>query len=248
MPIFARRRLGKMLDDLARHLDGAKTSDLQTRLEHRDTQNALSAEAELAMLWAIFQVADLEVEPQIEGSSKRPDAYSKTLFSSAPAIIEITGPSDDTFSGKDIMDRAANKMVSFADQVRKRAGRHLHFEFLEKSYWKDHRFHRERCVKRDFKLTPHIEHTLREWIFRSNPPEPQTIRITDNAIDVVVSWHVKEVLPTNRTFCRMPAVAYDLEDNPIYKALREKRKQLTKVRSDTLRKAYPSGSGTAHIW
>lgn len=47
MPIFARRRLQAMLDDLGRLLTPAKQADLLARLEHSDTGKVLSAEFEL---------------------------------------------------------------------------------------------------------------------------------------------------------------------------------------------------------
>ena len=206
------------------------------RLDHRDTQNSLGAEVELALLWAMSQVADLEVEPEIDGSSKRPDAYSRSLFSSLPAVIEITSLSDDSFSGKDIMDRAANIMVAFADRVRNGAGQHLHFEFKDESYWENHRLHRKPCVSRDFELTPFIENALKAWLSRSLPPDPRGIRINDGSVDVVIKWRDYKVLSIGRTFCRAPPIAYHLEDNPIYKALKAKRdRQLTKISNGTLK-------------
>jgi hypothetical protein len=44
MPIFTRRRLQAMLDDLGPRLTTPKAADLHPRLEHVDTQAALAAE------------------------------------------------------------------------------------------------------------------------------------------------------------------------------------------------------------
>jgi len=233
MPIFARRRLRAMLDDLSAHIDSAKAKDLLSRLEHRDTDLALAAEAELSMLWAISRVAQLTVEPDLSGSPRRPDAFSDDLFKSAGAVIEVRALSDHSFSGKQAMDRTANIIANFADQRRKGAGQHLRFEFMERSYWTK-RFHRERCVDPDFELTPCIKRHLREWITPTNWPKPNHIRITEGKTNVVVSW-VERTSLHFRVFCTMPSVAYDLEDNPIYKALKKKARQVKGAKTGTLR-------------
>ncbi len=218
MPIFARRRLKSMLDELTTHIDAAKAKDLLRRLEHIKTDDALAAEAELSMLWAISRVAHLTAEPKLPNSSRRPDALSDNLFASAAAVIEVRALSDDSFSGKKDMDRTANIIAGYADQLRKRAGRHLYFEFFDRSYW-NKRFHRERCVDPAFELTGQVKRLLRQWITAKDWPATDRVRITEGKTDVVVSWR-KAVSLDFRTFCQMPPVAYDLEDNPIYKALK----------------------------
>jgi hypothetical protein len=142
MPIFARRRLQAMLDDLEPRLTHAKAVDLLVRLEHRQTDQAISAEFELALLWAVAQVADLTVEPKIPGAA--PDGLSNDLFRSGSAIIEITALSDDTFSGEKVMNRAANIIAQFADRVRKGASKHLFFAFGARGYFEGGRYRRVR--------------------------------------------------------------------------------------------------------
>lgn len=220
-----------MLTDLSEHLNSAKFNDLKARLFHSDTKTALAAEGELSVLWAIANVAHLEPEPVLP-TGHRPDALSNDLFRSQPSIIEVRALSDDSFSGKEAMDRTANIIASHADQLRGGAGRHLYFEFDERSYWTK-RYHRERCVDPAFKLTPAIEKKLRDWITAEDWPAP-AIRINEGKTDVVVSWK-KSTGPLFRTFCRMPAVAYDLEENPIFKALKKKNKQVKGASAGTLR-------------
>lgn len=243
MPIFSQRRLKVMLEELSRLLDDAKYNDLKASLEHSNTKTALAAEAELSMLWAISRVADLDPAPTLP-DGRKPDGRSKHLFGSGPAIIEIRSLSDDSFSGKEAMDRTANIIANYADRLRKRAGNHLYFEFNERSYWKhrynrklkrqQNRFHRERCADPAFKLTPDIEKQLKAWITAADWPNPPAMRITTDKTDVVVSWK-KSTVPLFRTFCRMPPVAYDTEDNPVYKALEEKSDQIKSTPDCTLR-------------
>jgi hypothetical protein len=243
MPIFSQRRLQLMLAELSSLLDAAKYNDLKASLEHSNTKTALAAEAELAMLWAISRVAHLEPGPTL-ADGRKPDGLSNDLFASQPAIVEIRALSDDSFSGKEAMDRTGNIIAGYADRLRKRAGHHLYFEFNERSYWKqryhpkrkrlENRYHRERCADPAFKLTPDIEKQLRAWITAPDWPNPPAIRITTAKTDVVVSWK-KATVSQFRTFCRMPPVAYDLEDNPVFRALKEKSDQIEATPAGTLR-------------
>jgi len=104
---------------------------------------------------------------------------------------------------------------------------------MERRYW-DKRFHRERCVDPEFHLSPDIKKELREWITADNWPTPDRIRISEDKTDVIVSWH-KSTVPQFRVHCRMPPVAYDLEDNPVYKALKKKVSQVKEAGDRRLR-------------
>jgi hypothetical protein len=234
MPVFTRRRLQTMLNDLGPRMTVATATDLLARLEHKDTQSALAAEFELALLWGISRAADLQIAPGFPDSRKRPDALSADLFSSGPAAIEITALSDDTFSGQADMNRAGNIMAQFSDRMRKGASEHLYFEFQEQNIRSDGRNRRIRRVTKDFALSPALEAHLRAWLLSSDWPNPAAIRLTDERVDVVVRWK-QYVHPLFRTFSSMPAVAYDLEDNNISKALQKKERQLSDVPAGVLK-------------
>lgn len=222
-----------MLDELSSFLDQTKRNTLVNQIELLDTSPALAAEAELSMLWAISKVAQLSAEPILPNSSHRPDAWSDDLFVSGPAVIEVRALSDDNFSGKEAMDRTANVICGYANQLRKKAGEHLHFAFSERSYF-DKRFHRERCVDPNFTLTEHVKKLLKYWIMADDWPGSAPLRIIEGSTDVVVSWH-KKIFRSSRVHSTMPPVAYDLQDNPIYKALKKKTKQVRGAPSGTLR-------------
>jgi hypothetical protein len=84
------------------------------------------------------------------------------------------------------MDRTANIISGFADRMRKGAGRHLYFQFNDRSYYREYGFHRERRVDPAFQLTPGIKTQLRTWIKAADWPNPQVIRITDGNTDVEI--------------------------------------------------------------
>ena len=131
------------------------------------------------------------------------------------------------------MDRTANIIANFANQLRKGAGQQLYFDFFERQYW-NRGFRRERCVDRNFQLTPEIRDRLRAWIKAPDWPNPESIRIEHGKTDVLISWR-KATVPLFRTSSRMPPVAYDFEDNPIYDALRSKARQVKGGMPGTLR-------------
>ncbi|MGE4088358.1 MAG: hypothetical protein AB7F93_09760 [Immundisolibacter sp.] len=62
-----------MLDDLSDRMDLAKLSDLRARLESKRVDQALPAEMELGVLWALSKLGEVEIEPEWFGA-RRPDA------------------------------------------------------------------------------------------------------------------------------------------------------------------------------
>lgn len=225
MAIFSRRRLQNMLDVVGAQSTAEQANDILNRLENRSEKSSLAAEIELGLLFTLSQVAHVQLHPELETTKRRPEAYSQNLFSSGPAFIEVTALSDDTFSDKDKMERAANIITQFSERTRSNARQHLHFSFREKSGYESGKFRRYRLISSNFQLTPKIEVELNDWLRRNDWPTPRAIRLTDDNIDVVIEWR-KSVHPEGRTYSSMPALAYDLEDNPVYKALQKKRSQL----------------------
>src|SRR5690349_2963562 len=100
MPLFARRRLQSMLDTLAGHLEVAKLKDIHARLESKRVDQALPAEVELGVIWALSQMGAVEVEPSWFGG-RRPDVFTAELFET-PAVVEITALSDARLAQEDV--------------------------------------------------------------------------------------------------------------------------------------------------
>ena len=68
-----------MLNDIVPLIDDQKARDLLARLEKDKVEQALPAEMELAILWALSRIGDLDIEPEWWGDNKRPDAYTEHL-------------------------------------------------------------------------------------------------------------------------------------------------------------------------
>ncbi|RYG00735.1 MAG: hypothetical protein EON94_08985, partial [Caulobacteraceae bacterium] len=83
-----------MLDALAPRLGSEKARDLHRRLTDKRVEQVLPAEMELALLWALADLGDMDIAPDWWGDAKRPDAYSEDLVPGLPTVIEITSLSD----------------------------------------------------------------------------------------------------------------------------------------------------------
>ncbi|SFM04134.1 hypothetical protein SAMN03159423_5011 [Bradyrhizobium sp. NFR13] len=241
MPVFARRRLQAMLVDLAALTSKEKCHDLLRRLEHKNAKDALAAEVELSLLWAISKVAHLEIDPELPNTASRPDALSNNIFLNAPAIIEITAISDDAFSGKTDMERVADIISHFCNRIRKGVGSHLYFEFLEGKSRENGKIRRVRRVSSKFELTKEFETNLKDWVNAYDWPKIP-IRLTDDTVDVVIQWK-ENVHPHGRTFSSMPAVADDIEDNPVFKSLQRKERQVSRTPEGTLKCIFLGDAG-----
>src|ERR1700744_1940256 len=125
MPIFGRRQLQRMLDELGPHLGRSKALDLLKRLENDDPGKSLPAEYELAFLWAISQIAHIEVDKKLAG--RTPDIYSEDLLPTGPVAADVTAPSDEVLADEAVMQRAANIIDAFCDRIVKGARSHLHY-------------------------------------------------------------------------------------------------------------------------
>lgn len=157
MPVFTRRRLQSMLNDLAPRLDAAKGKDLLQRLGNKRVEQALPAEMELGLLWGLLKLGDVEVEPAWFALGSLPDAYSELLFAPRPADIEIAAISDASLAQEDEMRRTASLLCEAANRIRRGEGHHLHFQFGEESGYTPQGYVRRRKVDPEFKVTDELE-------------------------------------------------------------------------------------------
>tara|TARA_A100001391_G_scaffold201420_1_gene188389 strand:+ start:4009 stop:5355 length:1347 start_codon:yes stop_codon:yes gene_type:complete len=235
MPLFARRRLATMIKDVQSFATASKINNLVTDLELPDTKKALAAEAELAIVWAVSQRCHCFPEPKLS-NNREPDLISNDLFPSGPAIIEVRAVSDYSFSGAEAMNRTANIIVNYADQIGDKLGKHLYFTFRDHSGWdKSGKFFRRRCVDPQFRLSKDFKHKIREWVKADNwSRSNNTLMLQHGETHLQIEWR-SIAHPHGRTFCSMPALAYDIEKNPIYRALSKKLPQIRSAPHGTLR-------------
>ena len=226
MPIFGRRQLQQMLDDLGPWLDCGKAKDLLNRLENERPNQSLPAEYELSISWAVSKIATLEIDRP--AGSRTPDIYSPDLLASGPVIADIAALDDFTLSGSDAMRRACNIINAEADRLLNGSSSHLHFTFREKSGYERSKhgrtqFFRRRLVRRDFQVDADLRRELRGWLANGRPSQP--LSWNSPVLSVLIEWR-EFVHPLSNYFCAMPSLAYHVKENPLYAVLRLKSKQL----------------------
>jgi hypothetical protein len=112
MPIFGRRQLQRMLDELGPWLDCGKAKDLLNRLENEKPNQALPAEYELSISWAVSKIATLEIDRP--SGTRTPDIYSPDLLPSGPIIADVAALDDFSLSG--------DRLSSFGHDIEKSFG------------------------------------------------------------------------------------------------------------------------------
>jgi len=73
-----------MLNEIGPWLDRGKAKDLLNRLENEKPNQALPAEYELSISWAVSKIATLEIDRP--AGSRTPDIYSRTC---SPAVQSL---------------------------------------------------------------------------------------------------------------------------------------------------------------
>ncbi len=238
-----------MLDQLDPWLSSSKAKDLLRRLRSENPDQSIPSEYELALTWGVSRVAALEIEKP--AGAKFPDLFSADLFGSGPTFVEVTALSDAPLSDEVAMKRAANIISNYCNSIRGGSGRHLVFQFLEKSGNETvirkgrsySTFVRRRLITRSFDLDDTLRELLRRWLTQSATLPALTLR--SKHIGVVITWQDRPHERV-RAFSLMPSEAYDLRDNPLYRALKDKeRSQLRNVPPGVRRGIFLGDAGCA---
>lgn len=225
MPIFARRRLQAMLIDIAPLLDDSKTRDLLRRLENKRVDQVLPAEMELALLWGLARVGDLEIEPGWWESANRPDASSKVLIPGETSVIEIAAPNDNAIGGEEAMDAVALRFSAAASRLRKGVGDYLYFSFGQESGYEEGTYYRRRLVPLDYELSDSALQRLATWI-NGGDLETTPLRIVEPGLDVAIEKRSHKQERYHNVWSAMPPETHSIKDNPLYTLLDRKRSQL----------------------
>jgi len=244
MTIFARRRLQSMLSELAPALGADKGRDILMRLNDRkQVDQALPAEMELALLWAIHSLGDLEVEPEWWGDSRRPDAIIEMLVPGRIAAIEIAATTDNAISGEEDMDAIAVQISEAASRARKGAGDHLYFRFREENGYVDGRYVRRRLAPRGMKLNDAQVVAITAWV-KSDDCLRMRLRLEAKGLDVEVEHTERKQIRYHNIWSTMPPETHSLEDNPLFDLLVRKARQLRAAVPGTLRILFVADVGS----
>ncbi len=233
-----------MLDQLAPVLVEGKGKDILGRLNHpKNVEQALPAEMELALLWAIHSLGDLEVEPEWWGDSKRPDAITDTLVPGRTVAIEIAATNDNAISGEEAMDAIALQVSAAADRAEKGVGHFLYFTFREESGYLAGQYIRRRLAPKGFMLPETLSKTVQDWV-SSGRSERERLRLQSTGLDVEIERKAYRQTRYHNIHSSMPPETHSVDDNPLYDLLRRKKRQLKAAAPGTLRKIFVADVGS----
>lgn len=233
-----------MLNELALHIDERKARDILNRLEKNKVDQALPAEMELAVLWALSRIGKLEVEPDWWDDEKRPDAYTEHLIIGEPAAIEIAVHSDNSISGEQAMDGVAIRIGEFASSLEKGLGDHLHYFFAEESGYNSGSYFRRRLAPINYKLSDNARSRIESWV-TAGAPVGSKIHLVEPDLNVQIERTSRRQIRWHNAWSTMPPEAHSVENNPLYELLRRKLKQLKAARPGTHRFIFICEAGSS---
>jgi hypothetical protein len=222
-----------MAEDISPALNADKQTELRRRLTSPKVDQVLPAEMELAILWGLNQLGEIEVEPELQESNQRPEARSEFLFSGQNTYVEVAALSNASLSGEEDMSRISSQISQFANQIQRGLGKHLFFTFNYALEHKDKRISRRRMANPKFILTEEVKDLVRSWL--ALPPEKRkSLRVAAENTDVIVEWREHKQQFQN-FFSPMPVEAQHLDANPLWEVLRNKSSQLKHSGNGTLK-------------
>lgn len=244
MTIFARRRLQAMLDDLSPWLDVEKRRDIVGRLnQKKSVEQALPAEMELALLWAVGTLGDLVVEPGWWADARRPDAVTDTLIPGRTVAIEIAAASDNSISGEEAMHAIGVQISAAADRALKGTGSQLYFRFASESGYNAGQYFRRRLAPEAYKLSSEEIAAIEAWV-QSGDPRKTRLRLVSPILNVEIEHTERKQVHYHNTFSTMPTETHSLEDNPLFELLVRKARQLRAAVPGTIRLLFIADVGS----
>jgi hypothetical protein len=213
-----------MIDDLQPFLERSKRQDLVQRLNNKDPEQSLGAEAELSIAWSLREF-DLEIEPIWWKPPKCPDIYVEGLVLSNPLAIEVTSFADVAVSGEDVMDHCVQELVNVANAERKGAGNYLYFNFAETSIYRRGRNERGIAAPRDYKPSEATKLLISNWIITDRKSE-RHLRIEDAGLVVEIEYRAYKQIRYHNYHVSRPPRVYSDTSSPLYRRLAEKAVQL----------------------
>ncbi len=225
MAIFARRRLQTMLDELGPLMDHEQSRGLVRRIESKEIEQALPAEMELGLTWAIAKLGPVEIEPEWYSEKRLPDLFSDCLLPGHESVVEITALSDAVLPADEGMRNASRKLSQEAGKLRRGAGRHLSYYFYEETVRIARESIRRVCVPRDLVVSDAIRIQLRHWLKGKDRKDGDKLQLVEGMLKVILTWHDRVQSRYNFTTSMPPEIRH-ITDNYVFRALESKAKQL----------------------
>lgn len=234
-----------MLDELGPFLDEEKRRDLVNRLNHKDPEQSLGAEAELSLAWSLCEF-DLEVEPIWWRPPKCPDAYVEGLIENIPLVIEVSAFSDTAISGEAVMDHCTQQLINVANQEKKGFGNFLYFHFHEKHNFQRGRRERGIAASKDYIPSENTRRQISDWI-NSRSYERCRLRIEEDKVAVDIEFRKWPQIRYHNFYAPRPPQTYSDTRNPLYRRLDDKSDQVRDAPPGVLRTIFLFEAGSRFL-
>jgi hypothetical protein len=149
---------------------------------------------------------------------------SSAIFPGHETVFDVKAVSDRAIAGVVGMRKLSAKLAEAANKVARGSGRNLHFFFFERRDYRNPKLHRTIHAPPDHKIGDAALLALSAFV-RSKPDEGSHIDIADGEMNVRVTWRPGTSQLFNYRSSTVNEI-FDIEDNYIAAALREKARQL----------------------
>lgn len=231
MPIFSRRRIQSMLSDLSRDL---KSSHFIGRLNDKRYENAIPAEAELGLVWAVSKLGEFEPEPDwFSDRGRKPEGISDFIVPNHQTVFDVKAISDRIVPGNIGMKKISRKFMEEANKIKRRSGNSLDFFFWENQDYRVAKKHRTILAPPLYNPSNDATETLKLFL-ESMPEKGEYIDIHEPGLSVRISWN-PDAHPKFNHRSSIVNEIFDIDDNHIVNALKEKASQLRSENFEGLR-------------
>lgn len=225
MPIFTRRRLQMMIDELGASIGISKIKDIRSRIENKRVEQALPAEMELALIWAVSKLGSCDVEPDSWPSNRRPDVVSSNVVHGKVSAIEIAAPTDISLNYEREMDDFSRIVGKIVDGEVRNISEYLYFKFGSESGYSDGEYFRRVLCPKNARLTDRSIATLKKWA-KTSVANCGGIKIVQDGLDVTIERKDYKQTRWHNFWCSMPAETHSVEGNYLYQILKAKSSQV----------------------
>lgn len=232
-----------MLRDLSGTVDA---SHFIGRLNDKRFENAIPAEAELGLVWAVNTLGGFESEPSwFSEKGKRPEGISSALMPGFDTVFDVKALSDRVMPGNVGMRKISRKLMEAANKAKKGSGNSLEFFFYERRDYQNLINHRTILAPPNYVPSDRVTNELSEFV-RSNPSTGQFVDVSDTGLMVRITWKPDVFALFNYRSSTVNEI-FDLNDNHIASALREKAKQMRSSNFSGLRGVLLADIGCASL-
>lgn len=229
MAIFSRRAIQRMLNENAAFLS-EKQLERHVSALNRNNFQSLDVEWEVAVLNAFSKIGTVTHEPDLPGTTKKPDLlFAPFTDSTAPFIADVTTVSDEGFE-KDIPLLAFE--IELGERIKKAGLQRSPFSCSVRAF--PHKpfddIRRPMLPKREEFPDEIFNAAFRNFLegVRRNPGIAQQHQILTAKTNILITYDPKQMSSTFS--CPIYTQAWSKTHNPVYKALRKKAKgQLKKI-------------------